>query len=87
MHEVLTHGDNALLFPPRNPQALGEQIRALASQPGLRQKIGQKGMQLARETYNWDRFADQICRVCQEVVQRDGSAVLQSPPARSLTRP
>ncbi|MGA7398548.1 MAG: glycosyltransferase family 4 protein [Candidatus Sulfotelmatobacter sp.] len=87
VHEVLTHGDNALLFPPRNPEALAEQIKALASQPDLRQKIAENGMQLARETYNWDRFADQICRACQEVVERDGSDVLESQPARSLTRP
>jgi glycosyltransferase involved in cell wall biosynthesis len=87
VHEVLTHGDSALLFPPRNPQALAEQITTLASQPELRRKIAQNGMQLARGTYNWDRFAEQISRVCQEVVERDPAAVLQSEPARSLTRP
>jgi len=86
VHEVLTHGDNALLFPPRNPPALAEQIEVLASQPELRQKIAQRGMHLARETYNWDRFADQICRVCQEVVEPNSPAVLVSEPARPLTR-
>jgi hypothetical protein len=43
-------------------------------------------MRLARETYNWDRFADQISRVCQEVVEGDGPAVLLPEPARPLTR-
>jgi glycosyltransferase involved in cell wall biosynthesis len=86
VHEVLTHGDNAVLFPPRNPRALAKEIEALASQPEMRRKIAQNGMQLARGTYNWDRFADQICRVCQEVVQKDSPAVLLSAPARPLTR-
>lgn len=82
VHEVLTDGDNAVLFPPRNPKVLAEKIEAVANQPQLRRKIGQNGMQLARDTYNWDRFADQISRVCQEVDQRDSAAVLLSEPAR-----
>jgi glycosyltransferase involved in cell wall biosynthesis len=85
VHEVLTHGENALLFPPRNPQALAEQIAALASQPEFRKKIAQNGMELARETYNWDRFAEQVCLLCQEVIERPGSAVLL--PEESLSRP
>ena len=86
VHEVLTDGDNALLFPPRNPEALAEKVEALASQPALRRKIAQNGMQLARDTYNWDRFAEQISRVCREVVHSDDSAVLLSASASPVTR-
>lgn len=85
VHEVLTHGDDALLFPPRNPKALAEQIAVFCSQPELREKIAQRGMRLARETYNWERFAEQICRLCQEISERDGSAVLLTGPAKPLT--
>ena len=81
VQEVLTHGENAILFPPRNPQVLAEEIQILASQPERRRKIAQNGMQLARDTYNWDRFADQIYRVCQEVYERDSSALLASAPS------
>jgi glycosyltransferase involved in cell wall biosynthesis len=87
VHEVLTHGENAMLFPPRNPEAMAREIEALATQPDLRRKIEQSGMRLARETYNWDRFADQVSRVCQEVIARDSPAVLLPQPSRSLTRP
>jgi glycosyltransferase involved in cell wall biosynthesis len=86
VHEVLTHHENAMLFPPRNPEAMAKEIEALASQPEFRREIAQNGMRLARETYNWDRFADQISRVCQEVVEGDGPAVLLPEPARPLTR-
>ncbi len=82
VHEVLTHADNAMLFPPRNSRGLAEEIKALATRPELRRKIAHNGMRLARETYNWDRFADQICRVCQEVLQNDSPAVLLPTPAR-----
>jgi mannosylfructose-phosphate synthase len=86
VHEVLTHGDNALLFPPRNPEVLAEEIEAFASQPELRRKIAQNGMRLARETYTYDRFAQQICSACQEVLERDGKAVLLPAPAGPVTR-
>jgi glycosyltransferase involved in cell wall biosynthesis len=82
VHEVLTHGENAMLFPPRNPAAMAQEIEALAIQPELRRKIAQSGMRLARETYNWDRFADQIGRLCQEVIDHDSPALLLSEPAR-----
>jgi glycosyltransferase involved in cell wall biosynthesis len=86
VHEVLTHGENAMLFPPRDPQALAQQIEALASQPQLTRKIAQNGMQLARETYNWDRFADQISRVCQEIAQTHDNSIFLSAVAGPLTR-
>jgi glycosyltransferase involved in cell wall biosynthesis len=86
VHEVLSHGEDAMLFPPRNPGVMAEEIEALASQPELRRKIARNGMHLARETYNWDRFADQISRVCQEVIDRDSPAVLLSESASPLTR-
>jgi hypothetical protein len=47
--------------------------------------MAQNGMELARETYNWDRFAEQVCLLCQEVIERPGSAVLL--PEESLSRP
>jgi glycosyltransferase involved in cell wall biosynthesis len=87
VHEVLIDGDNALLFPPRNPEALAERIEVFANQDELRRTIAQNGMQLSRGTYNWDRFADQISRVCREIDQRDSSPVLLSASVRPLTRP
>jgi glycosyltransferase involved in cell wall biosynthesis len=86
VQEVLTHGENALLFPPRNPQALAEQIEALASQPQVKKKIAETGMRLARETYNWDRFADQISHVCQEIIERDWFRGRLTSPEGPLTR-
>jgi glycosyltransferase involved in cell wall biosynthesis len=86
VHEVLTHGEDALLFPPRNPQAIAQQIEALASQPELRRKVAQNGMRLARETYNYDRFADQICSACKEVVEDARSAAILEEPTEPLTR-
>ena len=80
VHEVLTDQVNAALFPPRNPEALAAKIETLISQPQLRRKIAQNGMRLARETYNWDRFAREVAAICGELgaFQDADSAVPES---------
>jgi glycosyltransferase involved in cell wall biosynthesis len=76
VHEVLSDQDNALLFSPRNPAELAGKIAMLASQPELRREIARKGMKLARDTYNWDRFAEDVETACGEIAGRSGSQVL-----------
>jgi glycosyltransferase involved in cell wall biosynthesis len=78
VHEVLTHGENAMLFPPRKPEVLADQIEALARKAELRCRIARNGMQLVRDKYNWDRFADQIVRLCQETVRDDSVGLLSA---------
>jgi glycosyltransferase involved in cell wall biosynthesis len=45
--ELLENGRDALLVPPGNPEALVQAIRRVASEPGLRSSIGERG----RRTY------------------------------------
>jgi len=67
VHEVLTDGENAFLFPARNPEALAAKIQSVATQPELRAKVAQHGMELVRTKYNWEQFARQIEQVCVEL--------------------
>jgi glycosyltransferase involved in cell wall biosynthesis len=64
VHEVLTDGENAILFPPRDTAALTHKISLLVNSPEERARIAINGMKLVRENYNWDRFADQIEALC-----------------------
>ena len=68
VHEVLADGENAFLFPPRNPATLAARIQEVATQPELRAAIAQKGMDLVRTQFTWDQFARQIEQVCMELV-------------------
>jgi glycosyltransferase involved in cell wall biosynthesis len=67
VHEVLTDGENAFLFPARNPEALAARIQSVAAQPTLRAEVAQQGMDLVRAKYNWEQFARQISQVCSEL--------------------
>jgi len=67
VHEVLTDGEDAFLFPARNPEALAARIQSVATQPELRAKVAQHGMELVRTKYNWEQFARQIEQVCVEL--------------------
>jgi len=78
VHEILSDKVNAMLFPPRSPEVLAHKIELLITQPDLRSEIARKGMELSRTSYTWERYADQVCRVCREVLPRDSSAGLVS---------
>ncbi len=41
--EVVRHGENGLLVPPRNPRALADAIRSLVRDSELRKRMGMKG--------------------------------------------
>jgi glycosyltransferase involved in cell wall biosynthesis len=70
VQEVLTDGENALLFPPRDPEKLAARIQELMSQPALRTKIAQEGMDLVCTRFTWEQFARQIEDVCKEVATK-----------------
>jgi len=71
VHEVLSDGENAVLFPPRNPPALAAKIASVVDAPTRRQEIARNGMRLVRDKYNWERFADQVELICGEFIEEN----------------
>lgn len=69
VHEVLTDGENAFLFPPRNPEALAARIQSVTAQPALRTRVAQQGMELVRTKYNWEQFGRQVAQVFQDLIR------------------
>jgi glycosyltransferase involved in cell wall biosynthesis len=50
--DVVAHGVNGLLVPPRNADALAEAIAALLADPSLRRKMGAAGRRIAEEHFS-----------------------------------
>ncbi|HEU5413844.1 MAG TPA: glycosyltransferase, partial [Candidatus Angelobacter sp.] len=67
IHEILTDGKDALLFPARDPAALALKIETLLADPQEREKIAAAGLQLIRTEYNWRRFAEKMADVFEQV--------------------
>jgi glycosyltransferase involved in cell wall biosynthesis len=68
VHEVLTDGEDSILFPPRDTAALTQRIAWLVDSAQERTRIARNGMKLVSESYNWERFADQIEALCKGTV-------------------
>jgi glycosyltransferase involved in cell wall biosynthesis len=81
VHEVLTDGENAFLFPARNPKALAARIQSVATQPTLRAEVAQQGMDLVRRKFNWEQFARQISQVCNELIGQEAAGASVNTPA------
>ncbi|MDA8190803.1 MAG: glycosyltransferase, partial [Gammaproteobacteria bacterium] len=49
--EAVTDGDNGLLIPPRNPEALAEAIERLLSDAVLRRRLAKRGRERAEREF------------------------------------
>lgn len=68
VHEALTDGHDAVLFPARDPVALANKIELLIANPDDRAKIAANGLELVRTEYNWQRFGEKMADVFSQVV-------------------
>ncbi|MCI0474725.1 MAG: glycosyltransferase, partial [Anaerolineales bacterium] len=65
---LVRHNETGFLVPDRDPQALATCLGRSLSEPSLRKRLGERGVQVARG-YAWRRIADQIEQVYQDVNQ------------------
>ncbi len=56
---VLHHGQEGLLVPPKDPAALVTALRTLIVDPELRDQLGARGLETARQ-YSWSTIAERI---------------------------
>jgi phosphatidylinositol alpha-mannosyltransferase len=65
---VLADGQEGILTPPGQPEALAGALRHLLSQPQQRREMGQRG-RLKASQYHWDRIVDQILELYRETIE------------------
>lgn len=74
IREVFTHGVNAYLVPPGDPEALAEAIWNLKENLDLRNRIAQGGHRLARTVFSTDKIGIELAGIIEELTHRHGDA-------------
>ena len=69
INDIISHEENGLLVPSRNPTALADAILRLLRDEDLRRSLGSKARHLMVERYSWDRIADRVEKVYNEAIQ------------------
>jgi glycosyltransferase involved in cell wall biosynthesis len=67
--EIISHGRNGILVPPRNPQALAAGILRLADDAALRRRLGKAGARSALK-FSDDRMVDRTLRLYRTLLER-----------------
>jgi len=71
--DVVKHGENGLLVPPRDPNALADAIIYLLENEDIRKKMGTKGKEIV-ENYAWEKIAEKYEKVYQSVLNDNRSS-------------
>jgi colanic acid/amylovoran biosynthesis glycosyltransferase len=66
--EVVDDGVTGYLVPPRDPQALADQVQVLAQDPTLRADMGRRARERVLAHFNRRRIIDQLLSSYQEVI-------------------
>jgi glycosyltransferase involved in cell wall biosynthesis len=88
IREILTDGENAVLFNPKEPGALWRAIRHLASDPQLREHLGLAARRtLDERDYSWEGNASKVIDVVAADFARRGAAPNAACPRARSVRP
>jgi glycosyltransferase involved in cell wall biosynthesis len=68
--EVVTEGENGLLIPPRDAEALAGALARLLTDPALAQRLGTNARARVRENFSLDRLGREINEIYGELVER-----------------
>jgi glycosyltransferase involved in cell wall biosynthesis len=68
--EVVTEGENGLLIPPKDPEALAAALRRLLDDPAGAQRLGQAARRHVQQHFSLDRLGREINKIYAEVMER-----------------
>jgi glycosyltransferase involved in cell wall biosynthesis len=68
--ELVEHGRNGVLVPPRNPETLASAIRFLGERPELRAEMGRRNRAHAEANLSWERMTTRYLATYQGLRRR-----------------
>jgi glycosyltransferase involved in cell wall biosynthesis len=77
--EILTDGENGLLFTPDDPEDLARKITRLIEDPVLRGKLAHAGQQTVIERFTMTRMMDKIENYLQDVAHPSSDKIRSQP--------
>ena len=63
-------GENALVIPPKQPEALAEAVIKLIDQPAVAGRLASNGIETAREL-TWKKATDRLEEIIQQAIASD----------------
>ena len=66
--DIVKHGKNGLLVPPKDPEALADAIIYLLENEDIREKMGKKGQEMVKD-YSWEKVAEETEEVYEMVLK------------------
>lgn len=73
MPDLVTDGENGLLVPPKDVQAIAQALSKLMSQADLRVQMGEKGYQRIQYAYNWKETTSKFASIVQSISSTQNS--------------
>jgi glycosyltransferase involved in cell wall biosynthesis len=70
VREVMIDGEEGLIVPPGDVEALRAAMARLASNRLLREQLGQRFQERVLREYTWDHVAARLAGICRDAVQR-----------------
>jgi glycosyltransferase involved in cell wall biosynthesis len=65
--ELVTDGENGLLVPPADSEALAEAISKLVETPSLRKQMGERGYERVINSYSWEDTGKKFYQIVKEL--------------------
>jgi len=78
--EIVRHGENGLLIPPGNPEALARAIARLILDAELREEMGRRGRRIAVEGFSIERVVEETMQVYRALLGQSRRGLNSSSP-------
>jgi glycosyltransferase involved in cell wall biosynthesis len=82
--DIVRHGTNGLLVPPKNPAALADAIATLLNDPSLRAAMGRRGREIAVNEFSEEKVIQQTLALYRQLLSGGTATVNADDPVREI---